>query len=115
MTNSTLITIAILVIVVLLILALFPKKAYINKQNELVMQFVLGNKRVIPLAETTDYEMPHDHLIRTLGMSLGSIHTGYFLNTRTKQNLYLFLSGKGERKCFKYKELIYIVDNITTE
>ncbi len=117
-TSDLLITIAIIIGVVLLLLAYFPKKAYINERNELVLQTVLGISRVIPLEETTAYEMTDSllsSLIRTNGLSLGKYHTGYFRNLKTKQKFYLFLSGAGEKKCFEYKGYIYIVDNITVE
>ncbi len=119
MTTSTWITIAVFIGVVLLILALFPKKAFINKQNELVLKFTLGNSRVVPLAETTAYEYSEElltSLIRTAGLSLfGKYHTGYFWNVKTKQKFYLFLFGKGEKRCFVYNGRIYVVDNITEE
>ncbi len=116
--SRLLLTVAIILGVVLLFLTYFPKKAYINKQNELVLKPVLGTARVIPLSETTACEMSDtllSHLIRTNGLSLGRYQTGYFRNRHTKQKLYLFLCGKGEKKCFVYDGYIYVVDNITTE
>ncbi len=118
MTTTTWITIAILIGVVLLVLASFPKKAHINQQDELVLTTALGISQTIPLAETTAYEYSDallTNLIRTNGLSLGKYKTGYFKNTQTKQKLYLFLSGEGEKRCFEYDGRIYVVDNITEE
>ncbi len=118
MTTSAYITIAIVIGVVLLLLASFPKKARINQQNELVLTTVLGISQTIPLAETTDYPYTDDlltNLIRTNGLSLGKYKTGYYRNISTKQKFYLFLCGKGEKRCFEYDGRIYVVDNITTE
>ncbi len=118
MTTTTWITIAILIGVVLLVLASFPKKAYINQQHELVLTTVLGVSQTIPLEETTAYEYSDallTNLFRTNGLSLGKYKTGYFKNMQTKQKFYLFLCGKGEKRCFEYEGRIYVVDNITTE
>ncbi len=118
MTITTWITIAILIGVALLLLASFPKKAYINQQNELVLTTVLGISQTIPLAETTDYPYTNElltDLIRTNGLSIGKYKTGYYKNLSTKQKFYLFLCGKGEKRCFEYDGRIYVVDNITTE
>ncbi len=118
MTTSAYITIAILIGVMLLLLASFPKKAHINQQDELVLTTVLGISQTIPLAQTTDYPYTDDlltNLIRTNGLSLGKYKTGYYRNVSTKQKLYLFLCGKGEKRCFEYDGRIYVVDNITTE
>ncbi len=118
MSTSSLLTIAVLIGVVLLCLSYFPKKAFINKKNELVLKSVIGSPRIIPLSETTTYDLTEDllkHLIRTNGLSFGKYQSGYFKNMHTKQKLYLFLCGEGEKKCFEYDGRIYVVDNITTE
>ncbi len=118
MSTSSLLTIAVLIGVVLLCLSYFPKKAFINKKNELVLKSVIGSPRIIPLSETTAHELTEDllrNLIRTNGLSLGKYKAGYFKNMPTKQKLYLFLCGEGEKKCFEYDGRIYVVDNITTE
>ncbi len=117
-TSNLLITAAIVIGVVLLLLAYFPKKAYINERNEIVLKTMLGISHVIPLDETTECEFTDSmltNLIRTNGLSLGKYNTGNFRNLKTKQKFYLFLCGKGEKKCFVYKDYIYVVDNITAE
>ncbi len=83
-----------------------------------MLKTYIGKPHTIPLSKAVECEMSDSlmkNLIRTNGLSLGKYKTGYFRNLRTKQKLYLFLCGKGEKKCFEYNGYIYVVDNITTE
>ncbi len=113
-TISGLLTFAILAAVTLLILAYWPKNVSVNDRGELVMTKVLGQPTVIPLYEIKEQEMNDSllkNLIRTNGLSLFRYHYGHFRNMKTKQNLFLFLTGKKERKCFEYNGRIYVVDS----
>ncbi len=78
------------------------------------MKTVIGKPHIVPLADTTECEMTDSlmkPLIRTNGLSLGKYHTGHFKNLKTKQKLYLFLTGKPETRCFRYHDRIYVVDD----
>ncbi len=90
-----------------------PGKSFVNENDEIVLKPIIGKSTVIPSSEVTEYELTDsllNKLVRTNGMGLGRYRSGYYENKKTGQKYYLFMSGKGERKCFGYDGLIYVVD-----
>ncbi len=111
---STVLMLAIFVGVALLTVSYWPKKVSVNDRNELVFEKVLGKPKIISLSGIKELEMNDSilkNLIRTNGLSLFKYQYGYFWNMKTKQDLFLFLTGKKERKCFEYDGRIYVVDS----
>ncbi len=91
-----------------------PRRTIVNDRNEIVLQNVIGRAQTIPLEEITEYEMSDSllmNLVRTNGFGMGTRRSGYFENTATGQRLYLFLTGKEEKRCFEYEDILYIVDD----
>ncbi len=91
-----------------------PQKTYINTHDEIVLKNVIGRDRTIPLAEITEMEMTDSlmmNLVRTNGFGMGSRRSGYFENTATGRQFYLFLTGKEGKRCFEYEGLLHIVDD----
>ncbi len=111
---SVILTVAIFAGVALLMASYWPKNVSVNERNELVMTKALGDPIVIPLSEIKELEMNDallKNLIRTNGLSLFRYHYGHFRNLKTKQKLFLFLTGGKEKKCFEYDGRIYVVDS----
>ncbi len=94
-------------------LSTVPGKSYVNDNNEIVLKPIVGRATVIPVSETVEYEMTDsllNNVVRTNGMGLGRYRSGYYENKNTGQKLYLFMSGKGDRKAFGHNGLIYVTD-----
>ncbi len=90
-----------------------PGKSYVNGSNEIVLKPMIGKAIVIPVSETVEYEQADSLLnnaVRTEGMGLGRYRSGYYEDKSTGQKLYLFMSGKGDRKIFGHNGLVYVTD-----
>lgn len=95
-------------------LAYAPKGITVDENNNISLNTVIGQPRLIPLDEITVIEMPEGlltHLIRTNGMSFGKYDYGHYKNTRTGQKMFLYLTGKEQRVCFTYNGSLYVVDD----
>ncbi len=91
-----------------------PGKSFVNDDNEIVLKPMIGKSVFIPASETTEYKLADsllNKLVRTNGMAFGSYRSGYYENKNTGQKFYLFMSGKGEWKCFEHCGRIYVVDS----
>ncbi len=101
-------------IIILNLPAGMPRKTYINERNEIILRNVVGRDQTIPLEEITIHEISDSllmNLVRTNGFSMGTYRSGYFKNRTTGRRLYLFLTGKEEKRCFEYEGLTYVVDS----
>ena len=113
MTITILATVLIIGGTVLLVLGTVPvKNTYDGKT--LTVNFIIGKETI----DTTDaHFMPipdevNHHIIRIGGTSIGKIHSGNFMNTKTKTKFKFYLTGKGERRYFEIGDKKYLVDDI---
>ncbi len=91
-----------------------PRRTYINDRNEIILKDIVGTAQKIPMKEITEREMSDSllmNLVRTNGFGMGTYRSGFFENTVTGQKMYLFLTGKKQKRCFEYEGLLYIVDD----
>ncbi len=108
--------VAIVLGAIVLCLAYWPRAVYVNDYNELVLKAVIGRAKIIPLAETAEYDLTDfstKGMLRTNGFSLGKRQAGYFKKLSNGQKFYLFLTGKYDKKGFIYQDRIYVVDDWT--
>lgn len=115
---SVLPTILILVGVALFMMAYWPSGVTVDKDNNINLGVVIGKGHKIPADEITITEVPDgllSHLIRTNGLSLGKINYGKFKNTKSGQKMFLYLTGKKDKVCFEYDEVLYVVDDWRTD
>ena len=113
MTFSLISTILIVVGVVLLILSTYPVRNTLEN-NTLTVKFVLGEKK-IDMTDAHFYPVPEDalhNIIRVGGTSIGKIHSGNFVNTKTKTKYKFYLTGKGDKTYFEIGKEKYLVDGI---
>ena len=114
MTISLIASVLIIGGTVLLILGTIPvKNTYDGKT--LTVKFIIGKEtidmtgaRFMPIPEETTR-----NIIRIGGTSIGKIHSGNFMNMKTKTRYKFYLTGKGERHYFEIGEKKYLVDDIT--
>ena len=114
MIASIVLTAVIVVASLALVLVSFPRGITVDKDNNLKLRTVLGSPKRIPVDDIEIIEMPDgllSHLIRTNGMSLGKYDYGHYKNTRTGQKMFLYLTGKPEKVCFKYEDQLFVVDD----
>ena len=100
-------------VVVGMLLAYWPKGISVNENGQIQLSTYLGKPRLIPVDDISVTEVPEgllNHLIRTNGMSLGKINYGHFKNTKTGQQMFLYLTGKESKVCFAYNGDLYVVD-----
>lgn len=100
--------------VVLFALTYWPSGISIDEDNNISMNVVLGKARKVPADAVTVSEVPDgllSHLIRTNGLSMGKYNYGYFRNVRSKQKMFLYLTGREKKVCFEYNGLLYVVDD----
>ena len=100
--------------VVLLILGTIPVKNTLEG-DKLTVRFIIG-KKVIDMEGAKFMPVPEDvthHIIRIGGTSIGSKHSGWFMNTKTKTKYQFYLTGKGEKGYFEIGSDKYLVDDIT--
>ena len=113
MTITLLATILIIGGTVLLILGTVPVKNTLEG-NTLTVHFIIGKERIdmthahfMPIPDEVNH-----NIIRIGGTSIGKIHSGNFMNTKTKTMFKFYLTGKGERRYFEIGDKKYLVDDI---
>ena len=114
MIASIVLTAVIIIASLALVLVSFPKGISVDKDNNLKLSTVLGKPMRIPVDSIEMIEMPEgllSHLIRTNGMSMGKYDYGHYKNTKTGQKMFLYLTGKPEKVCFKYEGQLFVVDD----
>ena len=98
----------------LLVLGTLPVKNIYDGKT-LTVKFILG-KEVINMQDAQFFPVPEDathHIIRIGGTSVGTKHSGNFMNTKTKTKYKFYLTGKGEKVYFEIGDKKYLVDDIT--
>ena len=114
MTITLLATILIIGGTALLVLGTVPvKNTYDGKT--LTVNFIIG-KQTIDMADAQFIPVPDEvnhHIIRVGGTSIGKIHSGNFMNTKTKTKFKFYLTGKGERRYFEIGDKKYLVDGFS--
>ena len=116
MWTTTLSTIMLIVGAVLLVMGTLPMENKIEG-NELVVKFLIG-KKVIDITDAVFMPIPEEvtkNIIRVGGTSVGSKHSGKFMNTRTKTRYTFYLTGKGERTYFEIGSKKYLVDGVSMQ
>lgn len=114
MTITVLATILILGGAVLLILGTTPIKNDFDGKT-LTIHYIIG-KDTIDMTDAHFMPIPDEvnhNIIRIGGTSIGKIHSGNFMNTKTKTKFKFYLTGKGERHYFEIGDKKYLVDDIT--
>ena len=104
--------------VALFMMAYWPSGVTVDQENNINLGVVIGKGHRIPADEITISEVPDgllSHLIRTNGLSLGKINYGKFKNTKSGQKMFLYLTGKKDKVCFEYDEVLYVVDDWRTD
>ena len=84
------------------------------KDNKLTVKFIIG-KKVIDMTDAKFLPVPeevHHNIIRVVGTSIGKIHSGNFVNTKTKTKYKFYLTGKGKQVYFEIGGQKYLVDNL---
>ena len=97
----------------LLVLSTLPVQNKVEG-NELVVKFVIG-KKVIDLTDAVVKPVPEEtrhNIIRVGGTSIGKIHSGNFVNTKTQTRYTFYLTGKGQRTYFEIGDKKYLVDDV---
>lgn len=85
-----------------------------DKQRNVLLETFIGDPIIIPEDSITISSIPDGLLsnrIRTNGASYGNIKYGHFRNTQTNQDMFLYLTGKKDTVCFKYKGQTYVTDD----
>ena len=111
-------TVLILAGIVIFLMTYWPSGITVDQDNNINLGVVIGKGHKIPADEITISEVPDgllSHLIRTNGLSLGKINYGKFKNTRSGQKVFLYLTGKEDKVCFEYDEVLYVVDDWRTD
>lgn len=104
--------------IVIFLMTYWPSGITVDQDNNINLGVVIGKGHKIPADEITISEVPDgllSHLIRTNGLSLGKINYGKFKNTRSGQKVFLYLTGKEDKVCFEYDEVLYVVDDWRTD
>lgn len=104
--------------IVIFLMTYWPSGITVDRDNNINLGVVIGKGHKIPADEITISEVPDgllSHLIRTNGLSLGKINYGKFKNTRSGQKVFLYLTGKEDKVCFEYDEVLYVVDDWRTD
>ena len=104
--------------VALFMMAYWPSGVTVDQENNINLGVVIGKGHKIPADEIIITEVPDgllSHLIRTNGLSLGKINYGKFKNTKSGQKMFLYLTGKKDKVCFEYDEVLYVVDDWRTD
>ena len=104
--------------IVIFLMTYWPSGITVDRDNNINLGVAIGKSHKIPADEITISEVPDgllSHLIRTNGLSLGKINYGKFKNTRSGQKVFLYLTGKEDKVCFEYDEVLYVVDDWRTD
>lgn len=113
MTITILATILIIGGTILLILGTIPVKNTLDG-NTLTVKYIIG-KDTIDMTDAHFMPIPDEvnhNIIRIGGTSIGKIHSGNFMNIKTKTKYKFYLTGKGERHYFEIGDKKYLVDDI---
>ena len=113
MWTSILATVLITLGAILLVLGSLPMENKLEGKN-LVVKFVIG-KKVIDITDAVVMPIPDEvnhNIIRVNGTSVGSKHSGHYMNTKTKTKYLFYLTGKGERTYFEIGSDKYLVDGV---
>lgn len=116
MWTSILATVLITLGAILLVLGSLPMENKLEGKN-LVVKFVIG-KKVIDITDAVVMPIPDDvnhNIIRVCGTSVGSKHSGHYMNTKTKTKYLFYLTGKGERTYFEIGSDKYLVDGVRVD
>lgn len=114
MTITLLATVLIIGGTILLILGTIPVKNTLDG-NTLTVKYIIG-KDTIDMTDAHFMPIPDEvshNIIRIGGTSIGKIHSGNFMNMKTKTKYKFYLTGKGERHYFEIGDKKYLVDDIT--
>ena len=82
--------------------------------NTLTVRYILG-KETIDMTDAHFMPIPEEakhNIIRIGGTSIGSKHSGNFMNVKTRTRFKFYLTGKGERHYFEIGDKKYLVDDI---
>lgn len=107
-------TVCVLVFVGYVILRYNPTGIEEDGRGNIVLSTALGEGEVIPADSIQIIAMPRglmDNLIRTNGAAYGSVLYGHFLNTESNTKMFMYLTGKPDTVCFKYKGQLYVTDD----
>lgn len=110
-------TVLVLVGVILFMMTYWPSGVTVDDDNNICLGVVLGKGHKIPADGITVSEVPEglfSHLIRTNGMSIGKINHGRFKNTKSGQEMFLYVTGKADKVCFEYDGVLYVTDDWRT-
>lgn len=113
MWTSILATVLITLGAILLVLGSLPMENKLEGKT-LVVKFVIG-KKVIDITDAVVMPIPDEvnhNIIRVNGTSVGSKHSGHYMNTKTKTKYLFYLTGKGERTYFEIGSDKYLVDGV---
>jgi hypothetical protein len=113
MTITLLATVLIIGGTILLILGTIPVKNTLDG-NTLTVKYIIG-KDTIDMTDAHFMPIPDEvnhNIIRIGGTSIGKIHSGNFMNMKTKTKYKFYLTGKGERHYFEIGDKKYLVDDI---
>lgn len=113
MTITLLATVLIIGGTILLILGTIPVKNTLDG-NTLTIKYIIG-KDTIDMTDAHFMPIPDEvnhNIIRIGGTSIGKIHSGNFMNMKTKTKYKFYLTGKGERHYFEIGDKKYLVDDI---
>jgi hypothetical protein len=97
----------------LMILGSIPIRNTYNGKT-LTVKFIIG-KKVIDMTDARFLPVPeevHHNILRVGGTSLGKIHSGNFVNTKTKTRYKFYLTGKGKQVYFEIGDQKYLVDDL---
>ena len=98
---------------ILLVLGSLPVENKIEG-NTLIVKFMIGQKK-IDISGAKFLPMPDDteqHIIRKLGTSIGNKKSGRFMNIKTKNTYYFYLTGKGQKEYFEADGKKYVIDDV---
>lgn len=98
----------------LLMTTYWPTGITVDQDNNINLRVLLGKGRRIPADEITVTEVADgllSHIIRTNGLSLGKINYGRFRDTKSGEKMFLYLTGKKEKVCFRHDGVLYVVDD----
>ncbi len=113
MTTHIILAVVLVLALLLLILYMTPKKVYLDRSSNIVLQTYLGKFREISLRDITLRDVPVKNLNRLwpfLGCRCGKAALGKFYNKSDHETYYLFITGKKEARCFEYYSKKYIID-----
>ena len=82
--------------------------------NTLIVKFMIGQKK-IDISGAEFLPVPDDseqHIIRKLGTSICNKKSGRFMNVKTRNTYYFYLTGKGKKVYFEAGGKKYVIDDV---